>query len=52
MMEYIRRLRQCIKWFQELENRYRDNHERLAVALEIAEQKLDEMGMMFLWRNL
>ncbi|KAK4797152.1 hypothetical protein SAY86_029478 [Trapa natans] len=43
MMEYIKRLRLCLRWFQEVEASYLCKHERLTVSLEIAEQKLAEI---------
>lgn len=46
MMDYIKRLRLCIKWFQELEGDYAFEHERLRNALELSEQKCAEMGMI------
>ncbi|KAJ4726157.1 Kinesin-like protein [Melia azedarach] len=42
MMDYIKRLRLCIKWFQELEGDYAFEHERLRNALELTEQKCAE----------
>lgn len=46
MMDYIKRLRLCIKWFQELEGDYAFEHERLRNALELTEQKCAETGMI------
>ncbi|KAK9209530.1 hypothetical protein WN944_001897 [Citrus x changshan-huyou] len=45
MMDYIKRLRLCIKWFQELEGDYAFEHERLRNALELSEQKCAEMEL-------
>ncbi|KAG5545022.1 hypothetical protein RHGRI_017479 [Rhododendron griersonianum] len=44
MMDYIKTLRLCIKWFQELEGNYlleQENHKDL---LETAEKKCIDMG--------
>lgn len=43
-MEYIRRLKLCIKWFQELEGNYLIEQEKLLNALESAKQKCNELG--------
>ena len=45
MMEYIKRLRLCIKWFQELEGEYAFEQEKLSSALELIERRCSEMGM-------
>lgn len=45
MMEYIKRLRLCIKWFQELEGEYAFEQEKLRSALELTERRCSEMGM-------
>ncbi|GAV87783.1 Kinesin domain-containing protein [Cephalotus follicularis] len=47
MMDYIKRLRLCIKWFQELEGAYAFEHEKLQNALELIEQKCAEMEVLF-----
>lgn len=44
MMEYIKRLRLCIRWFQELEGDYAFELERLRNELEMNEQKCAELG--------
>ncbi|KAK2984782.1 hypothetical protein RJ640_004607 [Escallonia rubra] len=46
MLEYIRRLRLCIKWFQELEGNYLLEQEKLRNLLELAEKKCSEMEML------
>ncbi|XAR67490.1 Minus-end-directed kinesin ATPase [Bertholletia excelsa] len=46
MMDYIRRLRLCIKWFQELEDGYLLEQEKLHNLLEMAEKKCTEMEML------
>ncbi|KAA3467520.1 kinesin-1 [Gossypium australe] len=43
MMEYIKRLRLCIKWFQELEGEYAFEQEKLRNALEFTERRCSEM---------
>ncbi|MBA0785830.1 hypothetical protein Gotri_006815 [Gossypium trilobum] len=43
MMEYIKRLRLCIKWFQELEGEYAFEQEKLRNALELTERRCSEM---------
>ncbi|KAK8706089.1 hypothetical protein V6N13_049666 [Hibiscus sabdariffa] len=43
MMEYIKRLRLCIKWFQELEGEYAFEQEKLRSALELTERKCSEI---------
>ncbi|EOY12616.1 Kinesin 3 isoform 2 [Theobroma cacao] len=43
MMEYIKRLRLCIKWFQELEGEYAFEQEKLRSALELTERRCSEM---------
>ncbi|KAF5461053.1 hypothetical protein F2P56_020880 [Juglans regia] len=46
MVEYIRRLKLCIKWFQELEGNYLIEQEKLLNALESAKQKCNEMEVL------
>ncbi|XP_038689246.1 kinesin-like protein KIN-14N [Tripterygium wilfordii] len=43
MMDYIRRLRLCIRWFQELEGYYLFDVEKLRNELELTERRLAEM---------
>ncbi|XVF70519.1 hypothetical protein PTKIN_Ptkin11bG0168100 [Pterospermum kingtungense] len=45
MMEYIKRLRLCIKWFQELEGEYAFEQEKLRTALELTERRCSEMEL-------
>jgi kinesin family protein C1 len=45
MMDYIKRLRLCIKWFQELEGSYLFEQEKLQNALDFAESRCAEMGI-------
>ncbi|XP_038685654.1 kinesin-like protein KIN-14N [Tripterygium wilfordii] len=45
MMDYIRRLRLCIRWFQELEGDYLFEMEKLRNELELTERRLAEMEM-------
>jgi len=44
MMDYIRRLRLCIRWFQEVEGGYLLEQENLRELLESAEKKCVAMG--------
>lgn len=46
MMEYIKRLRLCIKWFQELEGNYLSEQEKLKDLLEVTEKKCTEMEVL------
>nr|GMD56174.1 kinesin-like protein KIN-14N [Ipomoea batatas] len=46
MSEYIRRLKQCIRWFQQLEGNYVSEQESLKSLLESAEKKCNEMDML------
>lgn len=48
MLDYIKRLRLCVKWFQELEDSYLQEQERLRNALNYTQQRLDELGKCFL----
>ncbi|KAF2285842.1 hypothetical protein GH714_008373 [Hevea brasiliensis] len=46
MMDYIKRLRLCIKWFQELEGFYLFEQEKLQNALEFTESRCADMEIM------
>lgn len=46
LTEYIKRLKLCIKWFQELEASYVFEHEKLQNRLEKAELRCGETGMI------
>lgn len=46
MVEYIKRLKLCVKWFQELEGSYLLEQEKLQNTLDSAEQKCNEIGMI------
>uniref|UniRef100_A0A5B6ZFD7 Kinesin-like protein n=1 Tax=Davidia involucrata TaxID=16924 RepID=A0A5B6ZFD7_DAVIN len=46
MMEYIKKLRLCIKWFQELEGSYLLEQDKLKHLLESAERKCAVMEML------
>ncbi|GFP89974.1 kinesin-3 [Phtheirospermum japonicum] len=46
MMDYIKRLKQCIKWFQQLEGNYVTQQEKLKSLLESAEKKCNDMESM------
>ena len=52
MMDYIRRLRLCIRWFQEVEGGYLLEQENLRELLESAEKKCAEMGNNELSRSV
>ncbi|KAL3508549.1 hypothetical protein ACH5RR_027950 [Cinchona calisaya] len=43
MSDYIKRLKDCMKWFQQLERDYVSEHEKLNNLLEAAEKKCSEM---------
>ena len=45
MVEYIKKLKQCIKWFQELEYSYLLEQKKLQDELESSEIKFSEMGI-------
>jgi len=44
MMDYIKRLRVCIRWFQEVEGGYLLEQDSLRALLESAEKRCTEMG--------
>lgn len=44
MGDYIKRLRQCIRWFQQLEGNYVTEQEKLKHLLEVAEKKCNDLG--------
>ncbi|KAL3503429.1 hypothetical protein ACH5RR_037878 [Cinchona calisaya] len=46
MSDYIKRLKDCIKWFQQLERDYVSEHAKLKDLLEAAEKKCNEMDML------
>ncbi|KAL6999396.1 Kinesin-like protein KIN-14N [Sarracenia purpurea var. burkii] len=46
MIEYIKRLRLCIKWFQELEGSHLLEQENLKNLLEMAEKKCTDLEML------
>ncbi|KAL6543204.1 Kinesin-like protein KIN-14C [Orobanche hederae] len=46
MTDYIKRLKQCIKWFQQLEGNYVTEQEKLKILLESAEKKCNDMESM------
>lgn len=45
MMDYIKRLRLCIRWFQEIEGCYLFEQEKLQNLLEFKESQCAEMGI-------
>ncbi|KAK9057024.1 hypothetical protein SSX86_024390 [Deinandra increscens subsp. villosa] len=46
MMEYIKKLRLCVKWFQDSEGLLSIEHEKLKKLFESAEKKSNEMEML------
>ncbi|OIW03167.1 hypothetical protein TanjilG_11804 [Lupinus angustifolius] len=46
MIDYIKRLKVCIRWFQDLELSYSLEQERLKNSLELAQQKCMEMELL------
>ena len=46
MVEYIKKLKLCVKWFQELEGSYLFEQEKLLNMLDSAEQKCNETGII------
>ncbi|XP_028761771.1 kinesin-like protein KIN-14N isoform X2 [Neltuma alba] len=46
MVEYIKRLKVCIRWFQELELNYSLEQERLKNSLELTQQKCMEIELL------
>ncbi|KAM4103027.1 hypothetical protein ACJW30_06G048200 [Castanea mollissima] len=46
MVEYIKRLKLCVKWFQELEGSYILEQEKLQNTLDSAEQKCNEIEVL------
>lgn len=49
MIEYIKRLKQCIKWFQQIEGNYVTEQEKIKKLLELAEKKCNDMGILVLY---
>lgn len=47
MVEYIKRLKVCIRWFQDLELSYSLEQEKLRNSLELTQQKCIEIGKEF-----
>ncbi|XP_071725836.1 kinesin-like protein KIN-14N [Rutidosis leptorrhynchoides] len=46
MMEYIKKLRVCVRWFQDFEGNLSLEHEKLKKLFESAEKKSNEMEML------
>ena len=44
MMEYIKKLRMCVRWFQEFERELSFEHDKLKKLFESAEKKSNDMG--------
>lgn len=47
MSDYIKRLRQCIRWFQQIESNYDLEHENLRNMLESSELRRNEIGLFY-----
>ena len=47
MIDFIKRLKQCIKWFLQLEANYVEEQEKIKKLLELAEKKCNDTGMLF-----
>ncbi|KAK4484414.1 hypothetical protein RD792_006993, partial [Penstemon davidsonii] len=46
MVDYIKRLKQCIRWFQQLEGNYVTEQDKLKNLLELAEKKCNDMELL------
>ncbi|KAM1873787.1 hypothetical protein ACFX13_007582 [Malus domestica] len=46
LSEYVKRLKLCIKWFQELEESYLLEHEKLENDVQVSKLQRDEMGIL------
>ncbi|KAL3821537.1 hypothetical protein ACJIZ3_007442 [Penstemon smallii] len=46
MVDYIKRLKQCIRWFQQLEGNYATEQDKLKNLLELAEKKCNDMELL------
>nr|XP_043621864.1 kinesin-like protein KIN-14N [Erigeron canadensis] len=46
MMEYIKKLRMCVRWYQEFEGDLSIEHDKLKKLFEAAEKKSNEMEML------
>ncbi|KVI10352.1 Kinesin, motor domain-containing protein, partial [Cynara cardunculus var. scolymus] len=46
MMDYIKKLRMCVRWFQEFEGELSFEHEKLKKLFESAEKKSNDMEML------
>lgn len=44
MDDCIKRLKQCVRWFQQLEGNYAVEQEKLKNLLDIAEKKCSDVG--------
>jgi kinesin family protein C1 len=44
MVDYIKRLKVCIRWFQDIEMSYSIEQEKLKNSLEMTQQKSIEIG--------
>lgn len=48
MIDFIKRLKQCIRWFLQLEANYVEEQEKIKKLLELAEKKCNDTGMLVL----
>lgn len=48
-MDYVKRLRLCIRWFQELELDYAFEQEKLKNAMELNEKHCADLGVLQSW---
>lgn len=44
MEDFIKRLKQCVRWFRQLEGNYVTEQEKLKNLLEVAEKKCSDVG--------
>lgn len=47
MDDYIKRIKQCVRWFRQLEGNYVTEQENLRNLLEVAEKKCSDVGNGF-----
>lgn len=48
MIDFIKRLKQCIKWFLQLELNYVEEQGKIKKLLELAEKKCNDTGKLVL----
>lgn len=49
MMEYIKKLRACVKWFEDREDRYLDEQLKLQSTIESAEKQCADLGNILIF---